>query len=84
MEECNQKFGLSKTLKSHIISDHLQEYFEMTGKSLLCQSDEHVEAIHSSYRKFMERHQYKMNNISSKNHHYKQEKAVKHWNAQNI
>ena len=44
MEECNQKFRLSKILKSKIISDHLQEYFKMTGKSLLCQSDEHMEA----------------------------------------
>ena len=49
MEDCYQTFDISKTLKMHILSDHLGDYFRMTGKTLVNQSDEHVEAIHSSY-----------------------------------
>ena len=48
----------------------MADFFKMTGTSL--------------YRKFIERLQYKIKDISSKIHHLKQEKGVKHWNAQNV
>ena len=54
LEEC--RVGISKTMKVHIISDHLPEYFKKTGKTLLKINDEVVEAVHSKYKQFVERH----------------------------
>ena len=68
----------------HIISDHLGDYFRMTGKTLINKSDEHAEAIHSSYQKFNERHQYKVKDIDSVIHHLKPGKSLKHWNSLNV
>ena len=47
-------------------------------------SDEHIEAIHSAYRKFNERHSYKIRDITNKIHYKKQEKSLLHWNSRNI
>ena len=84
MEECYDVLGLSTTLKMHIISDHLADYFDLTGKTLLNVSDEHIEAIHSAYRKFNERHSYKIRDVTSDIHHKKQEKSLLHWNSINV
>ena len=53
------KFNLSESLKIHIINDHMLDYFELTGKTLLTVSDEITEAAHSALRTFDERHKYK-------------------------
>ena len=84
MEECSEKFGLTKTLKTHIISDQLGDYFRLTGKTLINCSDEHVEEVHSSYRQFNERHQFKIKDVTLVVLHIKQEKSLKHWNSMNI
>ena len=55
------QLGLSESLKMHIINDHLEDYFELSGRSLLPDSDEVVEATHSRLRIFEERHNYKIN-----------------------
>ena len=38
----------------HIICDHYEDYFELTGESLLKVSDEITESVHSRYRLFEE------------------------------
>ena len=45
----------------HIICDHYEDYFELTGESLLKVSDEITESVHSRYRLFEERHGYACN-----------------------
>ena len=82
--ECSEKFGLSKTLKVHIISDHLSDYFHKEGKTLLKRNDENVEAVHSKYRQFLERHSYNVVDVLSPMHHKKQHKALVHWNSVNV
>lgn len=62
----------------------LIDYFERTGKSLLVESDENVEAVHSKYRQFLERHHYHVNDTSSPIQHLKQHKSLVHWNSVNI
>ena len=41
-------------VKVHIICEHLSEYFEETGKTLLKSSDQHVEAAHHKVKAFFE------------------------------
>ena len=53
------KFDLSESLKILIINDHMFDYFELTGKTLLTVSDEITEAAQSALRTFYERHGYK-------------------------
>ena len=50
-KQLQDKFNLSQTVKIHIIMDHLENYFELSGQSLLKSSDELVEATHSKLRK---------------------------------
>ena len=45
-EECHQMWALPETLKVHIISSHVQDYFEMTGQTCWSTNDENVEAVH--------------------------------------
>ena len=47
-----EKFDLSECLKIHIINDHMFDYFELTGKTLLSVSDEITEAAHSAPENF--------------------------------
>ena len=53
-EVLRDKFGLSESLKIHIIKDHLFDTFE----SLLKTTDEITEATHSALRIHDERHGY--------------------------
>ena len=63
--QLQEGFNLSQTLKIHIIMDHLEDYFKLSGQSLLRSSDELVEATHSKLGKFEQTHNYKRNNIGS-------------------
>ena len=53
-EVVHQEFGLSQTLKIHVIFDHYSDYFAMTGKNLRETNGEHHEALHHTL-KTMER-----------------------------
>ena len=50
----HQEFGLSQTLKIHVIFDHYSDYFAMTGKNFRETNGEHHEALHHTL-KTMER-----------------------------
>ena len=78
-----KEFQLSQTLKLHIIIDHYVEHFEMSQETLLKYSDEIVEAMHSQYRIFDERHGYKNNNKNSEEHKKMQQKSMVHFNSLN-
>ena len=43
-------------LKVHIISHHLSDYFDLTGKTLRKVNDQVVESAHSKVRKFFDAH----------------------------
>ena len=81
--EMQKEFKLSQTLKLHIIQDHYLEHFEMSQETLLKYSDEIVEAMHSQYRIFDERHGYKNNNKNSDEHARMQQKSMVHFNSLN-
>ena len=53
-EVVHQEFGLSQTLKIHVIFDHYSDYFAMTGKKFRETNGEHHEALHHTL-KTMER-----------------------------
>ena len=78
------KFNLSESLKIHIINDHMLDYFEFTGKTLLTVSDEITEAAHSALRTFDERHGYKTVQKGTEAHAKKQHKSTVHFNAKNL
>ena len=47
-------FGLKMPVKVHIIAEHLSEYFELTGRTLLKSSDQFVEAAHHKVKAFFD------------------------------
>ena len=47
-------YGLTMPVKVHIICEHLSEYFELTGKTLLKSSDQFVESAHYKVRAFFD------------------------------
>ena len=53
-EVVHQEFGLSQTLKIHIIFDHYSDYFEMFGTNFKDTNGEHHEALHHTLKE-MER-----------------------------
>ena len=79
-----ENFDLSECLKIHIINDHMLDYFELTGKTLLTVSDEITEAAHSALRTFDERHGYKTVQKGTEGHARKQHKSTIHFNAKNL
>ena len=79
-----KEFDLSQTLKMHIIMDHLEDYFELSGRTLLRDTDEAVEVTHSKLRIFDERHGYKITKKGSPMHRLKQHKSSVHFNSLNI
>ena len=52
------KFNLSTTVKCHIILDHLEEYYNETGLSLVKTSDQLIENMHQYFNKVMTRSNY--------------------------
>ena len=49
-EVVHQLFGLSQTLKIHIIFDHYSDYFEMFGTNFKYTNGEHHEALHHTLK----------------------------------
>ena len=52
----HEHYGLTCTLKIHVILSHFSYYFEKTGKTLKHTSDEYLETCHSTLRKSEETH----------------------------
>ena len=65
---------------------HLFDTFELSGRSLLKDSDydEITEAAHSALRIHDERHGYKVNDIGSEAHAIKQHKSTVSYNSRNM
>ena len=68
----------------HIICDHYEDYFELTGESLLGVTDEITESVHSQYRLFEETHGYVCNKKGTPGHVKKQQKSIVHYNSLNL
>ena len=45
----------------HIICDHYEDYFELTGETFLRVTDEVTESVHARYHLFEETHGYTTN-----------------------
>ena len=78
-------YGLSNTLKIHIIVEHLGEVLKSTGKTLLQEADEHIEQAHHRVREFCEAHLYTSQNsqLGTQNQGLKQHRMVVHLNSGN-
>jgi hypothetical protein len=83
-DQCTQMFGLSKTLKIHIICDHLEQYFTKTGSTLLDKTDETTESGHSTYSKFERIHGMFVRDEMSPAHHKQQHKRIVWFNSYNV
>ena len=80
------EYGLSNTLKIHIIRDHLGDRLCETGKTLLDESDEHTEQAHHRVTGFCNTHQYQTSNrqLGTPQQGKKQHKMIIHLNSNNI
>ena len=78
------KFDLNESLKIHLIKDHMYDYFELTGQTLLRVSDETTEAAHSALRMHDERHGYKILKKGTEQHAKNQHKSTVSFNAKNL
>ena len=55
-----EKYGLSETLKVHVITSHFGQYFQKMGTNFCHTNGENLESAHSSLRISEERHGLKM------------------------
>ena len=78
------KFDLNESLKIHLIKDHMYDYFELTGQTLLRVSDEVTEAAHSALRIHDERHGYKILKKGTDQHFKYQHRSTVSFNAKNL
>ena len=77
-------FQVSETLKMHILFYHYEDYLEKSGESLLYTSDEVIEAVHSRFRMFEERHGYRVTRKGTDSHKKKQHMSAVHFNGLNL
>ena len=80
----HREFGLSKTLKIHIMQDHIKDYVDLTNKPLGRRTDQTIEAAHQFMNKRMVRSQYVVKDIESAAHGLKLYCCVLHINSYNI
>ena len=78
------EYDMSETLKMHIICAHYEDYFELTGETLLKVTDEVTESVHAQYCLFEERHGYAFTKKGNITHFIKQHKSVVHYNSLNL
>ena len=82
-KDMKTKLELSQSLKMQFIMDHLEDYFELSGRTLLVGSDETVVATHSKIWIFEEWHGYKINHKETPKQKNKQHKSSVHFNSLN-
>ena len=75
---------LNESLKIHLIKDHMYDYFELTGQTLLRVSDEVTEAAHSALRIHDERHGFKILQKGTEQHFKYQHRSTVSFNAKNL
>ena len=80
----SDKFSLSTPPKLHIVIDHLQEYFDATGLSLVKTSDQLIENMHQFVHKMMSRSNYYIKHVENPHHGALLFRAVQHLNCMNI
>ena len=78
------EYDLSETLKMHIICAHYEDYFELTGETLLKVTDKVTESVHAWYCLFEERHRYVSTKKENITRFIKQHKSVVHYNSLNL
>ena len=83
-QQLQEKFDLSMPLKMHVILHHYQDFFELSGETLLTYSDEITEAMHSQIRHFEEAHRYINNKKGSTSHARMQHRSTVHLNSINF
>ena len=67
--------------QTHLRCDHYEDYFELTGETLLKVTDEVTKSVHAYYRIFEERHSYVSTKKGNHTHIIEQHKTVVHYNS---
>ena len=80
----SDKFNLSTSPKCHIILEHLEEYYNETGLSLVKTSDQLIENMHQYFHKILTRSNYYVKHPLNPRHGRYLLRAVKHLNSLNI
>ena len=76
---------ISEIPQIHYVNDHLEDYFQLTNKSLARTSDQWIESLHRELRAFIEAHGYLANkDVESDAHGEKLLEAVRTFNCQRI
>ena len=78
------KFNINITNKLHIIFDHLEDYYNNTGLSLIKTGDELIESMHQYVEKRMQKSNYMVKDCMNPRHGEKLYCAVLHINGYNI
>ena len=68
----------------HIILEHLMDYLDETGLSLVKTSDELIENMHQYLHKLLLKSFYKVKDVTNPNHGKRLYRAVMHLNSYNI
>ena len=55
----NSQFGVSETIKMHIIINHIEDFVEQTGQPLGQYSEQEVESCHQSFDRFWSKYKVK-------------------------
>ena len=71
-------------LKMHVILHHYQDFFDLSGETVLTYSDKITEAMHSQIRLFEEAHRYVNNKKSSNSRAKMQHRSTVHLNSVNL
>ena len=79
----NAHHDLSETLKVHIFSEHIQEFFAREGVTLKKTSDEPIETCIGKFGTFSKTHGYKCNVPNGPGKRKKVLQEVVHWNSKN-
>ena len=74
----HQQIELNHTPKVHLITDHIAEYFQKTGRTFRWTSGEYVETLHQALRMSEERHrlQTKAKHYGTKRHRLNLSKSM--------
>ena len=78
------EYDLSETQKMNNIYAYYEDYFELTGETLLKVTDEVTESVHAWYCLFEETHGYVCTKKGNITYFIKQHKSVVHYNSLNL
>ena len=84
MQELKPQYDMSQSTKVHVITNHLIEYTNLTGKPLIKSSEQVVESSHCSLHKFLHNSSYVQKDISALSYGVNLTRGICNYNAEHI